>query len=347
LAAADSLAANLTTSRVYGPGHCYRVGDAFLSVRADDLPFLERFSLLFGGCGVPGADAGFPLIEARVIVGPPGIGGVLVTVGGTSVSDPAGLVEALFADDGVHRNGQSRGWDGFASRDDPGWQMAVRGADLVISREAPWPHVAGAVLVHRAMCADPDVLFVHAAAVRIGRAGVLFVGPTGAGKTTVAVGLAARGHGLLSDEVGAIRLKGPAVVPFPRAAGVRPGPRAGAASAMIDRPGLPIERFADGSTKTLVPLDAFGPSVRLGEPTPLRHVVVLDGRSERARLTTLSATTRHAKLLAPVKSTPFSVQSALKTMRLIALTSGVEWHRLTAGDPDETLTLIEQRFGDT
>jgi len=199
-------------------------------------------------------------------------------------------------------------------------------------------------LVHRAMAAQPDVLFVHAAAVRIGGAGVLFVGARGSGKTTLAVGLAARGHGALSDEVGAIRMDGPGLVPFPRAAGVRPGPRASAAAETLDRPGLPVERFADGSTKTLVQLDHLGPSLPLGESVPLEHIVVLDGRAAHPRLTRIDATPRNAQFLAPVKSMPFSQGSAWKTMRLITLAPKVRWHRLTAGSPDETLTLIEQRF---
>ena len=320
----------------------YRIGDAFLSLSASDPTFLSRFSVLFGACAVDAPEDGQPAVDGRVLVGARGQGAVLVKVGGLALPDPAGFAEALFADDGLRRTGGVEDWTGFAFRGAPDARLGVRGNDFLVSEGGPWPYIAGALLVHLAMSAQPDVLFVHAAAVRIGGAGVLLAGSRGAGKTTLAVGLATRGHGLLSDEVGAIRLDGPSVVPFPRAAGVRPGPRASAAAAMLDRPGLPVERFADGSVKTLVRLGDLGPEVPLGEPTPLAHVVVLEGRADRPCLTALDPGPRNVQFLAPVKSMPYSPGSASKTMRLITLASKVKWHRLTAGTPDETLTAIEQ-----
>ena len=345
LAAADSLAANLSTLGAPAVPHWYRVGDACLALHASDPSFLERFSVLFGACRVDVPEEGHPTVEGRVVRPSRGGGPALVTAGGPALPDPAGFVEALFGDDGLSRKKVSNGWTGFAFRGDERSRLAVRGNDFLVSADGPWRYIAGAVLVHRAMGAQPDVMFVHAAAVRIRGAGVLFVGSRGTGKTTIAVGLAARGHALLSDEVGAIRFDGPAIVSFPRAAGVRPGPRGSAAAAVLDRPGHPVERFADGSTKTLVPLEDVGPTVPLGDPVPLEHIVVLDGRAEHPRFTALDPTPRNARYLAPVKSMPFSPGSASKTMRLITLASKVHWHRLRAGTPDETLTAIEQRFG--
>lgn len=344
LAAADSLAANLAVlGTPHGP-RWYRFGDAFLALRSNDPAFLARFSVLFGSCGVAGPRAGLPAIQGRVVLGTSETGAAMVSVEGSAVADPAGLAAALFAEDGVLRTGSAGGWTGFAFRESVGAHLAVRGGEVVVSADGPWPYIAGAVLVHQALAAQPDLLFVHAAGVRLGGSGVLFVGPRGSGKTTLAIGLAARGHACLSDEVGAIRLNVPAIVPFPRAAGVRPGPRASAAAAALDRPELPVERFADGSTKTLVPLHSVGPEVPLGDSVPLEHIVALDGRATQPCLTALDPTPRNAQFLAPVKSMPFSHGSASKTMRLIALASTVTWHRLTAGSPDETLTLLEETF---
>jgi hypothetical protein len=294
---------------------------------------------------VEAPQAGLPTVEATVTVDP-GRTGVLLSADGEPLSDPAGFTEAIFADDGVRRVGGEGDWVGLASTADPRWQMAVRGSDLVVAPDAPWPYVAGAVLVHRAMCVQPDVLFVHAAAVELGGTGVLLVGAREAGKTTLSVGLAARGHGFLSDEVGAIRLDGPSLLPFPRAAGVRPGPLDSAAEPLLEAPGLPVERFADGSTKTLVAADALN-TAPLGEPVPLEHIVILDGLADEPSLTALAADSTNVRYVAPVKSTPVSAASGLKMLRLFKLASAVQWHRLTAGTPQETITLIERSFGGT
>jgi len=344
LAAASSLAANLHIVKPDVPPRWFQFGDAFLDLRADLPAFTERFSALFGGCRAEGPCADAPVVMCRVTRRPGDDTPVTVMLDGPAFADAPGLVEALFAEDGLRRTTGFDGWTGFAFEGMPAARLAVRDDRLVASPESPWPYVAGAVLVHSTMCAQPDTLFVHAAAVRIGGAGVLFVGSRLAGKTTLAVGLATRGHRMLSDEVGAIRLGGPSILPFPRAAGVRPGPAAAAAAAVLDRPEFLVERFADGTTKTLVPFAAFGPAVPLGEPTPLEHVVVLDQRAERPRLTELDPSPRNLRFVSPVKSAPFAAGSAAKTMRLVTLASKVRWHRLEAGSPDETLTVIERRF---
>ena len=48
-------------------------------------------------------------------------------------------------------------------------------------------------------------LALHASAIRVGRAAVLFVGPKGAGKSTTAVAFAAAGHQILTDDIAALR----------------------------------------------------------------------------------------------------------------------------------------------
>ena len=324
----------------------YRFGDAILALRSNDRSFSDRFSLLFGGCAVGGPSAGLSVIDGVVEVD--GIRGqARVTVEGGELADPEALVLAVFSDDGVTPvSERPDGWRELATRGDPSWRMDVRGNEVVARSGAPWQYVAGAVLVHRAMAAQPDVTFVHAAGVEIGGEAVLFVGPREAGKTTVAVGLAARGHRFLGDEVGAIRLDGPAVLSFPRAAGVRPGPRSRASSALVDRPDLPVEQFADGSRKTLLPSRHLG-SVPPGETIPFGHVVVLEGRAATPRLDDLEASPGNVRYLAPVKSMPFSAGSGLKTLKLLRAASAVRWHRLRAGTPDDTITLIERRLATT
>lgn len=322
----------------------YRFGDASLSVRANDRSFLDRFGVLFGGCAAEGPEAGLPVLDA-VVRADPAIGGALLSLDGCDTEDAAGFIESIFGDDGVRRLTRLGEWTTFAGGGEQVWRMATRGPDLVMASDAPWPYLVGATLVHRTMSAQPNVLFVHAAALEIGGAGVLLVGPTGSGKTTLSVGLAVRGSRFLSDEVGAIRLDELSLLPFPRAAGVRPGPRASEVEPLLTGQELPVERFADGSSKSLVATAAFA-TTPIGSTVPLRHIVVLAGRGTRADWNALEPASGNLRYINPVKSTPYSASSGSKTMALIGLTAAVKWHRLIAGSPDDTVTLIERRIGE-
>jgi hypothetical protein len=65
--------------------------------------------------------------------------------------------------------------------------------------------------VWAALCYQRRFFIVHASAVRIGTGAVLFCGPAGRGKSTLAVQLAQRGYALLSDDI--CRLEIPAQGP--------------------------------------------------------------------------------------------------------------------------------------
>jgi len=342
-AVADSLAARLSLVTVPDDRTWYRFGDAHLAVRANDRPFLERLGILFAGCATHGREDGLRTVDAAVRVDPD-TGGTLLSVEGCDPADGAEFAEAVFGDDGVRRLAHRGKWTVLGRPGDDSWSMAANGPDLVLTRGAPWPYLVGASLVHRTMSTQPNVLFVHAAAMEIGGAGVLLVGPTGSGKTTLSVGLAARGYGFLSDEIGAIRLSELSLLPFPRAAGVRAGPRTSAAEALLTEE-LPVERFADGSSKSLVPAAAFE-TAPLGSAVPLRHIVLLAGRGARAEWTELDTTTDNLRYVNPVKSTTYSASSGSKTLALIRLAAAVRWHGLIAGYPDDTVALIEQRIGE-
>ena len=73
-----------------------------------------------------------------------------------------------------------------------------------------------------------DAIFFHASALGIYGEGTIFVGPGGAGKSTTALGLTARGHNFLSDEVAGYLPATGELVPFRRPVGIKPGPRASA-----------------------------------------------------------------------------------------------------------------------
>ena len=65
----------------------------------------------------------------------------------------------------------------------------------------------------------------------------MLVGPKGAGKSTLALALAARGHALLGDEHACYLPATGELLPFRRPVGIKPGPRAAAVESALLAPG--------------------------------------------------------------------------------------------------------------
>ena len=93
---------------------------------------------------------------------------------------------------------------------------------------APWRwqrFLVGRILPWASLLRGREVL--HAGAVRLGDGAVAVIGPSGAGKTSIAVHMVMRGAGFLTDDVLALERTGAEVVAHPGAsiAGVRPAER--------------------------------------------------------------------------------------------------------------------------
>jgi hypothetical protein len=71
-----------------------------------------------------------------------------------------------------------------------------------------------------------ELLFLHAGSLKIGNSGVLLLGPSKRGKTTLSMALASRGHGFLGDDIAPVRAASGEILPFRKAVSVRSGPRA-------------------------------------------------------------------------------------------------------------------------
>ncbi|MEP0546026.1 MAG: serine kinase [Rhodothermales bacterium] len=114
------------------------------------------------------------------------------------------------------------------------------------------------------------LLVLHASAVNLGGEAVLFIGEKGAGKSTTAAGLLARGHTLLSDDVVAIDLTDPArPLVLPAFAQIRLRPDSAAAVEVPD----------DELATTNLTLDKRLWQVHdrfQSAPVPLREINVLD-----------------------------------------------------------------------
>jgi hypothetical protein len=121
-------------------------------------------------------------------------------------------------------------------------------------------------------------LVLHASAVAVDGRAVLFCGPTGRGKSTLALALGEGGHGVLSEDGVAVDLEGEQPVAFPGARGIRVR-----------------SRGPDGSRRTgLVP----DPARVEPPPCPVASVVLLGERGEALTVERLEAA-RALALLTP------------------------------------------------
>lgn len=117
---------------------------------------------------------------------------------------------------------------------------------------------------------------LHGSTVAVEEAGVAIAGDPGAGKTTTALGLAARGHRLVADDVSVLGLRAegpPEVQPSGRALHVWPSTARSLGLQLHDHPMTAVDHG-----KFIVPIP-------LTSPVPLRRLVVVVADREAAEVT--------------------------------------------------------------
>ena len=193
---------------------------------------------------------------------------------------------------------------------------------------------------------ERGITAVHAGAVVHDGRAVMVAGRSGQGKTTLVLGLVARGLGLLSDELALVGPHGCDILPYRRSVHVRQGtPELVPALGFLhDR-----ERHAlgGGIEWVLAPAElARALPGGLAGPAPLAHVLLLDGepRAERTpQITVVPAALAAMELL---RGTPAAADDVGATLRRIgALVEGATCARLRTGALDETLDLVLDWLG--
>ena len=187
------------------------------------------------------------------------------------------------------------------------------------------------------MTLQPHLLFAHGATLALGaeRRGLFLTGPSGAGKTTLSLALAARGHDLLGDDIAAIEGDGgpsPTLRPVRRTPLTRP---------VAPRPFWDPEHQAPRAYRPL-PRDAPAPAA-------LSVAVFLLGPGERTRATPMTPSLSDPAPLAALGQCN-TVASAwgtdparwlFKIARLAAVLGRVPCVALELGDLDESVAVIE------
>ena len=232
------------------------------------------------------------------------------------------------------------GWKSVAFRDSDVPMFAFRDRDCIFALGPRWRLSIVWFLFWRLLRMRSDAIFFHASALGIFGEGTIFVGPSGGGKSTTSLALAARGHNFLSDEVAGYIPERGELIPFRRPVGIKPGPRATA----VER-GLPATAAAqierDGFFR--VDVDTIFPT-RAPQPVPLRRVVFLRGFAARPSLERIKPGREEIVELQPLMSSFLNASHSRRIFELTRLLATTKVYQLHPGDPDETALYLEEVF---
>lgn len=219
-------------------------------------------------------------------------------------------------------------------------QFTLDGDRLLVHETPLWREAVTALLARVFRRFNDDVIFFHAAAAAIAGGGLLLLGAQHAGKSTLALALAARGHDFLSDEFGCYDPRSHELIPYRRPVGIRQGPRAAAVEQALARGGF--LSFADGDSLRVDPaaLLQLGPERRV----PLRAVLFIDGFGDRSALRDVDPGRTEVGMLQTLYSSLTNASHGRRAFELIRMLGRSRVAYLTVGDPDRTALLLEEEF---
>jgi hypothetical protein len=318
----------------------FKIGHTHVRVVSADQGLIRQFRRIYGDCEVtPSASTADGV---RVMVRPRPSGVAVDFDTGADV-DLAEFLTESFPDRGCRRAGTTnRGVRLTVDR--PETSFVVSGAHVEFPPEAPWRALTANIALGLALRSQAGVCFLHAGAVTFTPAGrgVVFVGSKGSGKTTTTLGLAARGHHFLGDELVGIDLSTRTILSVPRTIAKRDGPCAEEVAAVVNRAPRDRRGYASGEERTML-----RPSAVFDAPTtgaPFGGLVFLEGFGSVAQLTELPMSWQTASRLMPVATSMAGTPPALRVMRLLRMLSSVAAWSLISGPPDATLDLLESAF---
>jgi hypothetical protein len=317
------------------------LGDGLLALKTEFTPFAARFDALFGDCRRDASGWSGPTVECHVTEGALDEA-ASVQLGGPGALDLDEFARLAFPDREVNAFSLDAPWRGLVvGSGAQSTRCAWHGDRLRVLSGESWPSLIGSLAVARTMAAQASVAFLHAGSVGIDGRGVLICGPKSSGKTTLTLGLGAIGHSVLGDEVAAIRIASRELLPFRRAASVRPGPTSPAAARLLAHRPWSEELFADGQPRKRVPLSVLFATSPPPTDTPLSAAVFLVGKGEGASIKSIPVTPERLGGLNLLGASLVDMPAPTRAFKLLYAISGIPCFVVQGGDVEETCRLIE------
>jgi hypothetical protein len=306
-----------------------------LDVVSDDLRLVEEISSLLGPAVRPSAAA--PAIAARFTT-IEGTGLLRLTMPRAEHLEPTDLLLAATSPDfPFDVTSSAPGRVVLALRGERAAALEVSGSDCRFALREGWRKAVALLLLQRLMRSREDAIFFHAASASLRGGGVMLIGPKGAGKSTLALALASRGHALLGDENACYLPATRMLVPFRRPVGVKPGPRSLHVDAALSARGRSPER--DGMMR--VPVQELFPGEEPA-PVPLRALVFLEGLAAHPALRRLDPGRAELARLQPVGSSMLNAAHTRRVFEMARLLAQCATWALAAGAPDATAEALEE-----
>jgi hypothetical protein len=321
----------------------YCFGGSLVVMESADFSFSSRFRDIFAECAVSPPQERAPVqvhLRVKELSSEPDLLAVSVTPG---LPDAVDFLRQLFPQSGYREwTGGERGWRMLTlpeAPNEPVFAFGPRG--ILVSRRHPWQQMAAMYAISSAFWLQPDLFVFHAASVGMFDKGVLLSGPKGAGKTTLALSFAVRGHSFLGDEWAAVSALSGELLPLRRAASIRPGPRPRELDEYLLVHPCHTEILPDGTERARTRVGGAFPQAA-ARIVPLTDIFFLSGFSARPAVEPFARNGDELPPISPLLASVWGRSPARRALDLIrTLGSARWWHLDLGGSPEETAELVE------
>ena len=340
----DALAAEVQGAAGHLEERKYLFGRTLLSMRCDDSLFSHRFRELFSECAydqageevIPGL-----LLQVLSVRSYPHVLAISLV---PSLIEGVDFVRQLFpAQQYVECVATAPRWRMLALPAAPSEPVIAFGpSTILVTRSYPWQHMIAMYAISNAFRLHPDTLVFHAASVAVNGKGVLLFGDKGAGKTTLSLCLASRGHAFLGDEWGAVSASNGELLPIRSLSSIRQGPRAKEVDEYLQKYPCRTSTLADGTTRVRVGVGAMFPEAS-ARVVPLTHAFFLRRFSARPKVERFAREGAELLRVSPLLATVCGQPSGRLAIELLrTLGKARLWNLDAGGSPEETADLIEE-----
>jgi hypothetical protein len=326
----------------------YCFGRTLLGVESEDDDFASRFRDIYSECAVQlPSDGSLPQVTLRVTTLPSEPHWLAVKLspvlpGGTS------FLRHLFPERRYQEwtEGQ-QGWRILAQSEAPEEPVfAVGTSEMLVSRRHAWQHPVAMYSISTAIWLQPDIFVLHAASVGIASKGVLLSGVKGAGKTTLALSLASRGHAFLADEWAAVSESSGELLPLRRAASIRPGQHSNGLNEYLRTHACHTETLPDGTNRVRTRVGEVFPHAA-AQVVPLTDIFFLRGFSARPGIAAITHRSAELPPISPLLASVWGHPPAERALALLRTLGRARWWQLdVGGSPEEIADMIEETVGE-
>jgi hypothetical protein len=254
--------------------------------------------------------------------------------------DAFSFADSILAPHGYAEEPQDRASIRVLSAADTGASLTFEGSTITVDSTSRWHTLAASLAVHRVIRLQRDLSVFHAGSIAVSGRGALLMGAKGAGKTTLSLALAERGHDLFGDELAALRRKSLTIVPFRRRLSIRTGPACRTVEEARASGKYRTALIEDGAERTFARVTELFPGPPPA-PARLNAIFFLRDRTAAPAAIRFQPSMADARLLAPFESMTWGAASGRTAIELLQLLARVPCYHLDLGPIPDTVELVE------